>query len=169
MLRVNRGITFKHKGNEKQFRHNEEVLQKFETLSDALESTPPAIERAKEALKEGEKLILYRQKLIRIADRSEFGWATVQEYEDDELAENSDDEKKLFKSEFRANRKMKADKNKRKKDLPRRDWRPRYQPPQPAISAGMLSAQQGSIVLPGRNVVQGLGPCCFFMWEDGAF
>ena len=80
------------------------------TLSDALESTPPAIERAKEVLKEGEKLILYRQKLIRIADRSEFNWATVQEYEDDELAENSDDKKRLLKSEIRANRIMKADK-----------------------------------------------------------
>ena len=134
-LRVDRGISFKRKGNEKQFRHNEEVLETFEALSDALESTPPAIERAKEVLKEGEKLILHRKTLIRIVDRSEFGWATVQEYEDDELAENSDDEKKLFKSEIRANKKVKADKNKRKKNLPRRDWRPRYQPPHPAISA----------------------------------
>ena len=51
------------------------------------------MERAREALKEGEDLIAARQKAIRIADRSEYGWATVEEYEEDELAANSDDEK----------------------------------------------------------------------------
>ena len=39
---------------------------------------------------------LQRQKKIRIADRSENGWATVKEYEEDELAENSDDEKRYL-------------------------------------------------------------------------
>ena len=53
------------------------------------------VEKAKTAVEEGEKLINERQKLIRIADRSEHGWATVEEYEEDELAEDSDDEKKL--------------------------------------------------------------------------
>ena len=43
--------------------------------------------------------------MIKIADRSEHGWATVKEYEDDELAENSDDEKRLFRAEARAGRK----------------------------------------------------------------
>ena len=40
--------------------------------------------------------------MIRIADRSEFGWVTVEEYEEDELADNSDDEKRLFRAEQRA-------------------------------------------------------------------
>jgi hypothetical protein len=31
-------------------------------------------------LKEGEELITERQKLIKVADRSERGWATVEEY-----------------------------------------------------------------------------------------
>ena len=73
-----------------------------------LSSTPPAIEKAKEALQEGEQLITARQKLIRIADRSEFGWITVSEYEEDELADGSDDEKRLYKAELRAGRKMKV-------------------------------------------------------------
>ena len=30
--------------------------------------------------------------MIRIADRSEYGWTTVAEYEKDELADGSDDE-----------------------------------------------------------------------------
>ena len=54
---------------------------------------------------EGEKLIADRNKFICIADRSEHGWATVAEYEDDELANDSDDEKKLFKVEAWVGRK----------------------------------------------------------------
>ena len=41
-----------------------------------------------------------RQKAIRIADRSEYGWATVEEYEEDELAANSNDGKRLFRAEM---------------------------------------------------------------------
>ena len=55
---------------------------------------------------QGEKLINDRQKLIRTADRIEHGWASVEEYEDDELADNSDDEKELFKVEAQAGRKL---------------------------------------------------------------
>ena len=45
----------------------------MEAAARCLSSTPPAIQKAKEALQEGERLITARQKLIRIADRSEFG------------------------------------------------------------------------------------------------
>ena len=41
-----------------------------------------------------------------IADRSEHGWATVAEYKEDEL-DNSDDEKRLFRAEVKAGRKIK--------------------------------------------------------------
>ena len=37
--------------------------------------------------------------MMRIADRSEYGWATVAEYED-ELADGSDDEKRFYKAEL---------------------------------------------------------------------
>ena len=36
-----------------------------------------------------------RNKLIKLADRSEHGWKVVEEYETEELAEDSDDEKKI--------------------------------------------------------------------------
>ena len=45
------------------------------------------------------KLLSERQKLIKIAYRSEFGWAVVAEYTADELAEDSDDKKRLEKAE----------------------------------------------------------------------
>ena len=43
-------------------------------------------------------------KIIKVADRSEFGWTTVKEYEEDDLASDSDDESRLFRSEKRADR-----------------------------------------------------------------
>ena len=49
------------------------------------------------ALQKGMSLVEKRKKLIKLADRSEAGWAVVDEYVDDDLADNSDDEKKKTK------------------------------------------------------------------------
>ena len=57
----------------------------------------PCWEKAITLLQEGEKLSL-RQKSILMADRSEHRWVTVAKYEEDELANNSD-EKWLFRVE----------------------------------------------------------------------
>ena len=129
-IKLDKGPTFKKKSNEKQFHFNEEVREKLATASASLASAPPSVEKAKEALKEGEALINARQKVIRIADRSEYDWATVEEYEEDELADNSDDEKRLYRAELHAGRKVKAAaaKNKKEKDGFRKEWKPRYQP-----------------------------------------
>ena len=69
---------------------------------------PAAVERAKTAIQEGMDLLSKRQKLVKIADMSENGWATVEEYVEDELAKDSDNEKRLFRPEARAGRKAKA-------------------------------------------------------------
>jgi hypothetical protein len=98
-MKMEKAPTFKRKSHEVQYTFKEEVKVKFDSIKAALHETPPAVEKAKFAIDEGEKLIIDRQKFIRIADRSEHGWATVEEYEDDELADNSDDEKKLLKAE----------------------------------------------------------------------
>jgi hypothetical protein len=60
-------------------------------------------------------LLNYRQKIIKIADSSDLGWRVVQEYEANPLEDDSDDEKKLFKAEARAERKVKAEKSKKTK------------------------------------------------------
>ena len=62
--------------------------------------------RAQQDLTKGKELLSHRQKLIRIADRSEYGWVVVEEYEEDDLAANSDDEKRLEKAERAAERKV---------------------------------------------------------------
>ena len=107
-LQLDSKPSFRKKGNEKQYVFNEQVRDKLvDSVTSALNQTPPAVEKAKALIKEGEKMIDVRQKHIKIADRSEYGWATVAEYEEDELADNSDDEKRLFRAEGSAGRKLK--------------------------------------------------------------
>ena len=107
-IKLEKAPTFKKKGHERQYRHNEEVRLKLADTRTALEEHPPAVEKAKTLLEEGEKLIVERQKHIKIADRSDNGWATVEEYVEDELADNSDDEKRLSRADARASKKLKA-------------------------------------------------------------
>jgi len=71
-----------------------------------------AITKAMAELEEGTKAIAVRQKHIKIADSSELGWGVVAVYDNDELAENSDDEKRLFKAEKEAERKQQKKKRK---------------------------------------------------------
>ena len=101
----------------------------------------PEIDRARKNLKEGEELICQRQKLIKIVDRSEHGRATVEEYVMDELADDSDNKKRLFRAENRAGRKLKASKAKRTKGKfpysDRSSFRPNVDPgQQPGSVAG---------------------------------
>ena len=91
---------FKRKANEDQHKFNVKVLDSLSDVSTALEKKE--IIKAQEALQKGEKLLNERQKHILLADKSEYGWATVHEYKKHELADNSEDEKRIFKSELRA-------------------------------------------------------------------
>ena len=116
-IRLDSKPTFKKQGHEKQFLFNELVWEQFDVIDSALKQTLPTVEKACAAIQKGECLIDIRQKNIKIADRSEHGWATVAEYEEDELADNSDDEKRLFRAEARAGRKKQRslkDSNKKK-------------------------------------------------------
>ena len=78
-------------------------------MLDANKPSQEGISKAKEKLAEGMSLLNYRQKIIKIADSSDLGWRVVQEYEANPLADDSEDERKLFKAESRAERKVKAE------------------------------------------------------------
>ena len=176
--KVEKKPAFRKKAHEKQYEFNQDLKEKLQEAAAAVSSTPPAIEKVKAALKEGEDLIRERQKLIKIADRSEHGWATVEEYVTDELADDSDDEKRLYKAESRAGRKVKEAKAKTTKKKPLRKYPvwPRNTfntSPYGQINTGTSnpintsqSAIQSGISKPAlQSHSQALGP---FMWEVGA-
>ena len=58
-------------------------------------------------------MIKHCQKIIQLADSSDFGWRVVKEYEKIPIASESDDEKRMYKAEARASRKIKSEKSKR--------------------------------------------------------
>ena len=80
---------FKKKSQEKQFQFNATVMDKREEAIAGLQQTPPAVEKAKTRGRYMTSLKT-RQKHIRIADRSEYGWAAVEEYVKDELADGEE-------------------------------------------------------------------------------
>ena len=107
-------IMYKQKGNEEQavfIAKVEETIIEVE-LQLAKTRPSPAVEHARDALSRGKMLLLEREKLIKIADRSEFSWGVVAEYMAYELVEDSNDEKRLEKAEKAAE--QKAVKQKRK-------------------------------------------------------
>ena len=83
----------KREGNQQQYKHCEKTLMLVETALQSIESLD--IEEAKKNLKAAIEGIKERQKLIRVADRSELGWGVVKEYVADDLAYDSSDEKRI--------------------------------------------------------------------------
>ena len=75
---------FKKKSHEHQFHFNTELQGTFASVKTELDRLDPAtpqdqstILRTRNQLDEGLKALATRQKFIKIADQSEFGWATV--------------------------------------------------------------------------------------------
>ena len=105
---------FKKKGNEQQFNFNHKVIKRSSAAVNALESGN--VGKAKEELNEGISLLNNRQKIVQLADKSEFGWATVQEYYVcDDLADDEADASKIKRAEKRAAARLKTLQEKKKK------------------------------------------------------
>ncbi|XP_033631763.1 uncharacterized protein LOC117293524, partial [Asterias rubens] len=80
-------------------------------LEKAEDCTEAAQQELKDSLKKASDTIDKRQKLIRLADSSSYGWATVSEYEAHQLAEDDEnDDNKITRAENRAGRKIKQKK-----------------------------------------------------------
>ena len=99
-LRREEPKSFKRKGNEIQYKFNSKLQDTLEEAKSHLEVN--AVEKVKASLSEGTTLLSERQKLILLADKSEFGWKTVQEYTQHELADSEEDCKKIRRAEERA-------------------------------------------------------------------
>lgn len=69
--------------------------------------------RVSKSVSEGIEIINQRQKLIKMADSSKFGWLTVDQYCYNPLASDSDDEKRMYNAEMRADKHFKEEKMKK--------------------------------------------------------
>ncbi|XP_052238527.1 uncharacterized protein LOC127849815 [Dreissena polymorpha] len=103
--------SFKRKSSEEQFKHNAKVNLALEEVESSLSNRN--IEETRNKIAEVKAMVAHRQKLIRLADESELGWRFVSEYESNPLASDSEDEKRMYRAEARANKKLKAEKSKK--------------------------------------------------------
>lgn len=122
---------FNKKGNEEQHKVNSKVGQKMREAEASLRENMR--DEALEKISQGMQILEHRQKLIKLADSSELGWRTVEEYETSNLADDSDDEKRMIKAENRAQRKAKMRSKGVNRGRPRRTHP--YVPEAPAVSA----------------------------------
>ena len=111
--------SFRRKGNENQFRFCEDVEDQLQSAAASMlraerGAGKEALSRAKSTIEKGIELLSRRKKLIKLVDRSEAGWAFVEEYVEDDLAEDSDDERRIEKAERAAEKKLA--KRKRERD-----------------------------------------------------
>lgn len=97
--------TLKKPGNQNQFLFCEQIEKKIKQVESSFESVTDQkeLEDARKYLEEGKKLILKRKKIIKLADRED--WSVVTEYLSDNMASNSEDEKRINRARKTANAK----------------------------------------------------------------
>ena len=80
------------------------MLDHIQEAQECLKRNDEGYEKATQEMEAAEALLRNRQKMIKLADRSELGWSVVEEYKADELADNSEDEM-IVRAEKEAERK----------------------------------------------------------------
>ena len=133
----------KFKGHQIQFELNTDLIDNIEVAIEHIARRKSA--KATKVLEEALDLLRKRNKLIRIADKSEGGWSTVKEYLSDDVASDSEDEKRIRAAESRAVRKIKASKMEKKQSRKR---------PTEAAGAPGQAAHNGGAVIPTISTQQ---------------
>ena len=104
---------FQKKGHAHQHKFNCGIEEAISSELTRLKPTVPeereALRRAENSLDNDMKQLATRQKHIKIADRLEHGWATVDHYKDDPLASGPEDEKEIDRAESKAEKDVKKE------------------------------------------------------------
>jgi len=102
---------FWKKGHEMQYTFNlgveESILsaqRELEKMAEAVQSWKESWKKATDYLDEGVSALKTRQKHIKVADCSDYGWGTVQRYQADPLADDSNNKKQLRRADKEAKR-----------------------------------------------------------------
>ena len=109
------GTELKKQGNKEQYAFCRKIqaligsaLECFDDVGNVKEGNGVPEQNVFDALRLMSSQVSERIKYIRLADRSDAGWVTVQHYTADNLADDSDDEKRIKAAEKRATKKSKA-------------------------------------------------------------
>ena len=105
LQRASEAGKLKFQGNKDQFLFNSELQATVDEAANFLGLRD--VDKAAEKVEDLRKSLRHRQKIIKLADKSEAGWLAVKEYEAEELASDSDDEKRIRKAQKRALKKKK--------------------------------------------------------------
>ena len=100
-------VTLDKRGNQRQFDHAKRVLTRLESARKLIRGSKPeaAVCSINDAMEEVKKRI----KVIKLADKK--GWDTAEAYMSDDLASDSEDEKRIKKAEAEAEKKRKKRQN----------------------------------------------------------
>ena len=91
---------FRYKRNQIQLDFNESICDKVDTIVKLTKNGSQ--NRASKLAKSIKEDLEKQNKLLKIADKSTAGWGTVEEYLSDDLASNSEDDRKIKGAERRA-------------------------------------------------------------------
>ncbi len=86
---------FKRKGCKLEFNFNKEVDVNLEGTAISIDKGEPG--KAQILINEGRDLVIMRNKLVKVTDICEFRWNTVQQYVENDLADDSDNDRSLNK------------------------------------------------------------------------
>jgi hypothetical protein len=140
-LKTEKSYQFKFSGNQKQFEFNGDLDDDIGRIKRVAEAKDYA--KIKDICSDVRDKIHKCNKCIKLADKSPGGWDTVKEYMSDDLASDTDDEKRIRQAETRAIRKR----NQRKQENSQR----RQSNARPAPSATFPNPSSDTVTNTGSN------------------